>query len=715
MICRTCWKQINDTAQFCPYCGQKTAVQQAGGQTGGSFVPNQHVVNAAPVQTPKKKNPLVPIVIGLVIAFTAVSGTAVGLYLGRDARPAQGSADSEERKSSKSSDPKESSDGKGKEKTDDPAPSTPMNAASAKELMGYIDQAEQLIAEADEKMGALAAEQAEILEGSEYLSHQEEIYSIYGQLETISADTVSALSDLKDKARSVTDIDEKLKNAGQEYFDMVCDPRKAYSDIWSFLDDFMPFILYLDQRSLYMDSYDELYDWYLTARASYDAIAFCPLAMQSQWKRFGEALDLNESICYKAYESELYDDALRLASAENLSVRYETLLLSLVGEMMECIENESSHIGKQAAIASSLAEEMHAYAGLGEADRSRYKFANIASGTIYLDYEPIETIYPSLYNTYEAFLIVKAGCASGTRQVLIEAEIPGLTQKYRESVTVDSAYTEIYVKPAALSGDLNLSTAREAQIQLTVSEQDGTLIEARTFPVTVKSKYDFEWYTDEYGIATQDNILCFLTPESPAISQLKRLAIDEIDSMTGGNMQSFVGYQSNYWGNNYVGTYLQAAGIMRALFEQGVRYNMDTYSMSGSNQHILFPEDVLKQKSGLCVETSLVVASALMSAGMHVYLIFPPGHAQVAVEVWGWEGEGIGEYFLIETTALSSDWNNEDVFVADANELLNYNVLNESPVQYHDTEWWAEYIWDEGAYVIDCSDLNILGMAAFAN
>ena len=60
--------------------------------------------------------------------------------------------------------------------------------------------------------------------------------------------------------------------------------------------------------------------------------------------------------------------------------------------------------------------------------------------------------------------------------------------------------------------------------------------------------------------------------------------------MTGGQMNSFVGYQNNAWNNHYVGTYLQAAGLMRAMYEMGVRYNMDPFSLSGSNQHILLPD-----------------------------------------------------------------------------------------------------------------------------
>ena len=74
---------------------------------------------------------------------------------------------------------------------------------------------------------------------------------------------------------------------------------------------------------------------------------------------------------------------------------------------------------------------------------------------------------------------------------------------------------------------------------------------------------------------------------------------------------------------------------------------MDGYSFT-SDQHVLTPDAVVKKKQGLCIETSLLMASCLMSADMHPMIIITPSHAQVAVETYA----GSGQYFLIETTTL---------------------------------------------------------------
>ncbi len=585
-----------------------------------------------------------------------------------------------------------------------------ISQASMNVLIGYIDQSEEALSKVYDKMEALQDE--EYYEGK------------FGEYADLWEQLCSDLSALQDQANAVNIPDITLKNAKDEYFSMVSESQKSFFEIWTFMADYFELgdraLFFRPQREDYtsMAEYrNALNAWYQECKEGYTAITSCPPCLESQWKRYGETLDLNDSICKKLNYSEQYNDPLRLQSALNMSARFDMVDEIQYGEFLDALEGEMEHSVYQRDIATALAKEIHAYGDLEETERSEYEFEYIRTGRILLNYDAIDTIYPSLYNSYDAFLVVKTGCVSGTRTILVEAEIPGFTQNYKETFTLDSAYKAIYIKPPALTGDLNLSTAKDAQIKVTISDKDGSLIEAKTFPVTIKSKYDFEWYSDEYGLATKDNILCFLTPEASAISNLKRQAIDEITSMTNGEMESFVGYQHTAWNNHFVGTYLQAAGIMRALYESGVRYNMDPFSISGSNQHILFPEDVLKQKSGLCIETSLVVASALQSAGMHVFLVFPPGHAQVAVEVWNGRGNdksGTGQYFLIETTGLSADWNNPSVFVDNANALLDNKALNTSSITYYNSKGWQNYL-TEDTYIIDCDDLGVLGMTPFAN
>ena len=151
---------------------------------------------------------------------------------------------------------------------------------------------------------------------------------------------------------------------------------------------------------------------------------------------------------------------------------------------------------------------------------------------------------------------------------------------------------------------------------------------------------------------------------------------------------------------------------MIALSESGVRYNNSGFSIDGGNQNILLPEDVLNNKSGLCIETSLVIASLFVNAGFSTMIILPPGHAQVAIET----KDGSGQYLLIETTMIP---NTREDFEEYAGYLANMQkpqgIETSYPVCYLDTMDWVEYVYGQDCHVINCNDAEIYGITPFDN
>lgn len=701
MFCKGCGNQLNDGEQFCPRCGHIV-----GNQTmGASAQPNVYSMNPAGNTNSEKNNKkkhTVPIVIG-ILAFVIAMGTGGFFWLrSQDGTKSTSSTNEEKQNDDKSS-------RRDRNKSDSKAP--------INKLIGYIDQAEELMSQTYNDVNALFEEDSTDVE------------LIFAKQVEILATSLSNLSDLQNQADAISGMEANLENAKKEYFSMAYDSLKAFYSAWNFLEDYAVLTIAIagKPQTEYYDTvaeyYNDFYDWYTSVEAVYSEIDSCPSSLESEWKKYENILSLNISIIQKFNDAKKYNDEeiydiLRIYSAMNMSDRYNAVTDLQDEAIWNVLYGEMDFFIEQMSWSFELAEEIRAYAKLDEEDRSEYEFKNIYAGEISLDYDVVDTIYPSLYNTYDAFLIIKTGCISGTRKIVVEAEIPGLTQTYKESFTLDSAYRTIYIKPPALTGDLDLKSTKNAQINVTISEQNGTLIEAKTFPVTIQSKYDFDLHLNEYGVATQDNFLCFLTPEAPAISQLKRQAINEISNITDGRIESFAGYQevgSSYGWDHYVTTYLQVAGLMRAMNVMGVRYLTDTFSISEGHQHVLFPEDVLDQQGGLCVETSLVVASALQSADMHAFLVFPPGHAQVAVEIWNY-GEGKGEYFLIETTCVDDASNNQNIFIDYLNEYIGNGVLEDTyPIAYLNSDEWINYISNNNAYIIDCNDSSVLGLTPFAN
>lgn len=670
MRCLKCGRELNDMAAFCPTCGTPC------------------------LQKPQKnKKTILIVIIILIIIFSIACGIAAPLIL-------------KKLSAENKSEAVEISENIGIDETTETT-QTEENTENVETNMGVIDY-DALLANLGEACDAVV-NSWEMLENE---MEMEQRIALLGELQ-------QTLDDLRPEAAALATDDAKLQSAVAFYYDLASDYAGIYYDYYDFFKRYneAPFILsrpdMSDSSRTSLEKYEDMVSWLETAKMAYENFEY-PLFVEGYWKEYEDILDLNQTVIDKYVLACNYNDNLRMLSCEELYKRCTTAEDKWFNDVLDSsIDMLNLYCVSSYSYSVKLYREIQEYSEMSEKEKEEYVFVNNMSGEICYDTECVDTIYPSLYNTYDSFAIISLAAYSGQKKIDVEVEIPGFTQKYRQSYTITNEARQLFIKPPLVTGDIDLSAAKSAQINITFYDQDGTQIYTESNPVTIKSKNDVEWYNGDFGIFTQDNILCFLTPESSGVSNLKRSAIDEISKMTSNTLEALVGYQEGHY-NRYTMTYLQAASIMRALYNEGVRYSMDGFSVSGSQQHVLLPDQVLEGKQGLCIETSLIVASALQSANMHAFLVFPPGHAQVAVEVWN-SGEGCGEYFLIETTALGDDLNG-NAFIAYANQLIaeNKNAENNSCIQYYDAQGWENYL--QGVeYVIDCDDSRILGMTPFAN
>ena len=321
-----------------------------------------------------------------------------------------------------------------------------------------------------------------------------------------------------------------------------------------------------------------------------------------------------------------------------------------------------------------------------------------------IEFTSVDSIFPSNYRMMDSLVTFAGYSDFGNLDVLIEVEVPGFTQLYKQKVTLGRQVTKLRIIPPLVTGTLDLNTEKTAQLVYSVTEV-GTnkLLVQESKNIKLYSKFDMVWGDEENWDAYTDNILAWMTPDVPEILQLKRDAIDYLDFISEGQLSGLIGYQNyNFFDNYYYNTWVQAVAIQGAMSDiTKVRYNNSWFSMD-AQQRVKLPADTLSSRSGLCIETALVMASALQSTGMHVMLIFPPGHAQVAVEAW----PGSGDYFLIETTVLPM-----------GQDMSAWEYV----VQYLDKEQWFGYITGEGdytsgeCYIVDCDLGAKLGIRSISN
>ncbi len=434
-------------------------------------------------------------------------------------------------------------------------------------------------------------------------------------------------------------------------------------------------------------------------------IKTCPEYMKESFAIYVRKISVYQNMLDSLYMGYAFSDPLRISSSMQLydrsvieEVKYSIEIFHLVKLQFEKVaERLNDSI-------SGLRDEIET--ACKSIDKAEAKLPKISFSyqnndpEVSVSFEAVDTIYPSLYNSMDSVINFTASTNYGDVNALIKVEIPGLTQVYKQKVEFTHQVSKFLIKPALLTKGLDLSSSRETQIIFSVVNEDsGKTIIQESHNVAVQSVYDFALTDDEFGVVSRDNVLSWLTPESEGILELRRNAVSWVEKYTEGEANALVGYQDyGLFEDVELNTVLQIIAIQASISDTGVRYNNGAFSLSSeTNQRVLLPDAVLESKSGICIETAILFASAIQSAGMHPMIIFLPGHAQVAVETW----EGSGQYFLVETTLLPFTGTDEE------NELL---------VTYMTNEEWLSYLEDPygdgsgGCYVVDCDLVLTLGM-----
>ena len=546
MNCIKCGKKLNDTAAFCPVCGTPCSPESGARQD-------------------RKKTSILKIVIPAVAAIAAVAALLIIIPKLIPASAIKAS-DDHNAAISESSEGSEAVNSEGSETVAPPS-------VSYEDLQANLEEAYAAVE-------AAWTQESNVDTGTSK-GNMEQKAANYNELQ-------QTLSNLQSQEVSLAAHDDKLQSAVLSYYDMATKAAEVRSEYYSWYPNFIfndKFLIYrpdlFDASKTEQENYDNISTWYESAKTEYADFTY-PSFVEAYWKEYENILELNWTVINKYALACNLNDHLRHRSCQELFDRCEAVEDNWFQETLgKSIQIVSGYSNKLYTYSGSLYAEIQDYIGMSETEREAYAFINNPADELFYGIDWVDTIYPSLYNAYDSLVVMNFATYGGQRDIDIEIEIPGFTQKCRSSYKITDTIKQLFIKPPLLTGDLDLAAAKAAQINITLYEQDGTQIVTCSEPITIKSKNDVEWSSSEYGIFTKDNILCFLTPESTGISSLKRSAIDEITRLTGGSVELFPGYQG-VLSSRYAVTYLQAAALMRAMYNTGVRYNMDYFSVSGS-------------------------------------------------------------------------------------------------------------------------------------
>ncbi len=294
---------------------------------------------------------------------------------------------------------------------------------------------------------------------------------------------------------------------------------------------------------------------------------------------------------------------------------------------------------------------LHAYARYGAA----YADYTTACNTL-IAWSPPQTIYTGFYPNMPTLVTLRyrSPTPEATR---LTVSIPGFTQPQTQESDSAQGFRTTTFKPPLLGAttlDTLAKTERhEAQIVVRLAAGSRTLCETSA-PVTLISRQWLQWRNSATGADNTPLIAGWVTPDDPTIATLVGRTAQRLNAHPDAydNLPALFGY------NQGAASAQQVRDQVNALFDTlqfdyHLRYAADNAPFTqDTTQQVQLPRDVLASSAptGMCVETTAILASAVERLGMRPYIVFTPTHAFLGVAL-GADAQAPIEYW--ETSDLN--------------------------------------------------------------
>jgi hypothetical protein len=253
------------------------------------------------------------------------------------------------------------------------------------------------------------------------------------------------------------------------------------------------------------------------------------------------------------------------------------------------------------------------------------------------------SVYNSINKLYsEKFapaIVILSNYSNSPLKATVISEIQNLSNKFEQDVTIDPyGQEEVRITPNL---DVNvikgLHHLMETSLSIKVVSGGDTLLSLNE-PIEVLAKDTMVWVIEDpgrsWGIDLSDLVVSWITPQAPTII--------DIISKAARNTKN-IGYYVDY---------TSMEETIKSIYDtisEDIRYVNRPFCFGQTEnifiQRIATPTETLVEKSGNCIDLSVLFASCLEACGIDPLIILVPGHAFV-----GWKGDS-SDHFL-EATAL---------------------------------------------------------------
>jgi Transglutaminase-like superfamily len=239
--------------------------------------------------------------------------------------------------------------------------------------------------------------------------------------------------------------------------------------------------------------------------------------------------------------------------------------------------------------------------------------------------------YPSYVASHLPLFIVEYSSVSPIALV-VSMSIKGMSQVQVQNINATNNLQSVSILPPLIPQNLRKLTFEDhTSLRVQVTDNNKRLYYLDDIPLVLHSRWVMQWIT-----ANRLKLAAWVTPNDLAIGALVLKAASHLPLEPPPVPSAMVGYSKAHARE----VSAQVDAIYDALrVDYKIRYLQASVPYSGpgdasaATQNIKLPSEVLQQGSGMCIELTLLLASAVEHIGLHAEIVIIPGHAFLGVAV----------------------------------------------------------------------------------
>ncbi|HEX9056651.1 MAG TPA: hypothetical protein VF818_03885 [Ktedonobacterales bacterium] len=321
--------------------------------------------------------------------------------------------------------------------------------------------------------------------------------------------------------------------------------------------------------------------------------------------------------------------------------------------------------------------------GLHSYDRYRLAYGNYqldaasACGAL-ITWSPPHDVFTAFYVNQPSFLTIRYR-SPHPQPLRITLSIPRFTQEQSFDVQSGPAFRALSFKPPLIDSSVLDSLvgphSRDAQIVLRVHSADKVC--DTSSPVRLESRQWMQW-EDASGSDQSRYLAGWVTPQADVVNTL----VGRSAQFLGEHPTWYRAAPALYGYNGGQASHQAVVDQVNALFDTlqsvyQVHYVDENIPYAqNATQLIKLPKDVLNSAAptGMCIETTVLMASAVEAIGMRPYIIIVPGHAFLGVALSAAPSAPL-EYW--ETSDLNGSLRGDQANIHGDTEYNHYQSLSQ--------------------------------------